>query len=686
MKITKKSRTVEKRRPVDRTPGLRRAVTLPVLALTLTLIVEGFSRGSVSSMLSFLKGHPAFFAFNWLIVLTTLCFSELFKHRKGILLTLSLVWVGLGIAAFLVMKERTQPFTSMDILMLKDAVKLTTIYYSWTQIIAVCIAAFVGVVVFVGVLSRLPKRRHVHYRSALTVCAGLVILCFCLSTLGVSWGYFPRYFESLVDAYNQYGFAACFTLTFGDMGVSEPDEYSTETVSGIVEEIGETDPSGETPAAAHPVFDEEDDLAHPNIIFVQLESFFDVNTIIGAEYSEDPTPNFNRLCAEYPSGELYVPSIGGGTVNVEFEVLSGMNLDYFGAGEYPYSTVLQEQTCETIAYNLLDQGYSTTAMHNHTGTFYSRYQVYSRLGFEHFVSLEYMPYVTYTDIGWAEDLILADEITKAMDASEARDFVMAITVESHGKYEDTYTYTEGDPEILSLPEQLSQPRFANYLHLIHETDAFVGKLIKDLEAYDEPVICVFYGDHLPGLDLTADILTTDNLYASRYVIWNNYGAEFDAPDLQAYRLNANLLKQLGISGGVITRYHQAAEIAPEADSEYFTNLEMLEYDLLYGDRTAYEGGVSPYEPVDLMMGTSPIAITSVSNLYGRVLVNGQNFTEYSTILIDGAAYPTAFISSAQIVAVVPRMTPVSAVSVAQLTADGTELGRTAEWNMESDAR
>ena len=67
---------------------------------------------------------------------------------------------------------------------------------------------------------------------------------------------------------------------------------------------------------------------------------------------------------------------------------------------------------------------------------------------------------------------------------------------------------------------------------------------------------------------------------------------------------------------------------------------------------------------------------------GRVLVNGRNFTEYSAILIDGAAYPTAFVNSAQIVAIVDRSTPVSEVSVAQITADGVELSRTEPFSLE----
>jgi len=678
----KKKPAPEKRRRYEHTPGWQRAILLPLLALVLTVLIESLNRSSLIAAVEYAWVQKEYFALNWLIVLTTLTFSELFRHRLSMLFTLSIAWVGLGVAQFCVVRERIQPFTSMDILMMKDAVKLTTLYYSWPEIILMCAAAFVGAAVFIGILSRLPKRRRVHARSALTVFSGMVILTFCIISLCVSRNIFSRHFDNLVKVYDQYGFATCFTLTFGEMGVSEPAAYSPEAVDDIVEEIDESGDNAPTAVPGPHSFDESDDLSRPNIIFVQMESFIDAETVIGSRYLEHPTPNFSRLCREYPSGELYVPSIGGGTVNVEFEMLSGLNLDFFGAGEYPYSTILQEETCETIAYNLLEQGYSTTAMHNHTGTFYSRYQVYSRLGFEHFVSLEYMPYATYSGIGWAEDMILADEIMKALNASDERDFVMAITVESHGKYEDEYAYTEGDPVIIELPEQINRARFSNYLHLIHQTDEFIGALIDELESYDEPVICVFYGDHLPALDLTDEILTTGNLYASRYAIWNNYGAQFDAPDLQAYRLSAHLLGQLGIPGGVITQYHQDAEIAPEPDSEYFTDLEMLEYDLLYGDRSAYEGSGNPYAPIDLVMGTQPISISSVSNLYGRVLVNGQNFTEYSTIVIDGVTYPTAFISSTQVIAIVPRTTPVSSVYVAQLATDGTELGRTPDYVLE----
>ena len=72
----------------------------------------------------------------------------------------------------------------------------------------------------------------------------------------------------------------------------------------------------------------------------------------------------------------------------------------------------------------------------------------------------------------------------------------------------------------------------------------------------------------------------------------------------------------------------------------------------------------------------------MSHSYGRVLVTGRNFTEHSVILINGEEYPTAFVSSAQVVAIVPRTTDVHEVVVAQFTEGSVELGRTAPYIME----
>ena len=103
---------------------------------------------------------------------------------------------------------------------------------------------------------------------------------------------------------------------------------------------------------------------YPNILFIQLESFMDPTIINGIEFDTDPIPNFRNLVDNYSSGLLGVSTIGGGTANTEFEIMTGMNLDFFGAGEYPFNTILRTKTCESINYVLKELDYGTHALHN----------------------------------------------------------------------------------------------------------------------------------------------------------------------------------------------------------------------------------------------------------------------------------------------------------------------------------
>ena len=428
------------------------------------------------------------------------------------------------------------------------------------------------------------------------------------------------------------------------------------------------------------MFDEDDNLAQPNIVFVQLESFFDVSTIKGCELSKDPTPCFNRISRNFPSGLLYVPTIGGGTANTEFEVLTGLNLEFFGAGEFPYNTILQQTAVESINTDLRAYGYVSTAMHNNSATFYSRNIVYPNLGFDRFVSLEYMQDMKYNALGWAKDGELTGEVLRALESTEARDMVMCISVESHGKYADTYEPAEGDVEVLSLPETIPLAPFQNFVNILPATDEFLKDLIHTLARFEEPTVVVAYGDHLPAMEFENHMLTTGSIYASRYVIWNNYGKKFEAPDLQAYRLGANLMKQLGFTGGVITKYHQANDPG-ETGEEYLDKLEMLQYDMLYGEMEAYEGA-SPIAASDMVMGSVPVEIEDVSLEYHRLLVSGENFNEFSTIMIDDSPIATAYVDRNHIVARVDDPAAITHFTVAQVAKDGTVLSQTETFEIE----
>ena len=113
------------------------------------------------------------------------------------------------------------------------------------------------------------------------------------------------YFGNIAFAYEDYGFAYCFSVTLFETGIDQPNDIRRELIADIVESEGE--PEGDS---------DEGDV---NIIFLQLESFFDPTTVDFLHFSEDPIPYFRQLMEEYSSGYFRVPSVGAGTANTEFE-------------------------------------------------------------------------------------------------------------------------------------------------------------------------------------------------------------------------------------------------------------------------------------------------------------------------------------------------------------------------------
>ena len=671
----KRAQVVQRKIRYDETGFLRRFATMLLLAVFVALIVEGFNQATAARMLRYLRERTVYFGINCLIVLMTLSLSELFKHRRAMVWTVSLVWVVLGAVNYGVCHNRTLPLSSGDLLLTWEVASLVTVYFSWPQIAAMLLIAALLIAGVAWLFSNLAPRRRVNRYFGLGVTALTLLIVVGAQMSAVKAGLLPSVFPDRVNSYKDYGFTTCFTFTFGQRGIAKPETYSSEAVEEILGEIEEPQPTA-APAAMR--FD-EDEVREPNIVFLQLESFFDVNTVRGAELSRDPTPNFHALIEEWPSGELYVPTVGGGTANVEFEVMSGMNMDFFGAGETPYNTIIQEVSCETIANTLRNFGYASTALHNNTGTFFSRNDVYANLGYDRFVCLEYMSGAEYNDLGWARDAVLTREILTAMQNSEQRDLIFAISVESHGKYREDFEPAADDIHVFSTPEEIHLSMFSDYVNRIPAVDAFLGDVLAALEAYDEPVVAVFYGDHLPGVGLTPEMLTTGDFYASRYVIWNNYGAEFEAPDMQAYRLSAELLRQLGISDGVMTKFHQSYPVDEEGEA-YLEKLQTLEYDLLYGEQTAYGEAGAP-EPKAIHLGNDPIAIGRAEAAYGRLMVTGENFTEYSAVISGEEVLPTLYIDENHLaVSLAADGAKLGeTICVAQRTVDGTrELSRTGE--------
>lgn len=641
------------------------------LSFLLYLVVEMLSRRSVFAAVTYLIHNPAVFIYNWLIVLVTLSIALLFKRREFMFALISIAWFVLGTVNCVLLGYRTTPLNFMDFGTFKDVMGIMTVYFSPSEIVSMAVIAGLVILVICFLFIKSPKEKIRLPKAAASIAALSVTLALATS-VSVSSGSLATTFHNIQDAYKQYGFAYCFACSVVDRGISKPEGYSEEMIGGILEKIEEN--KAKADKGAEPEFSNRASEKTPNIVMLQMESFFDVNHLKGVTFSENPLPVYTSLKENYSSGYLTTPSFGAGTSNTEFEVLTGMSLDYFGPGEYPYTTILRETTGESVAYDLKDYGYSSHAIHNHTGKFYGRYLVYPNLGFDSFTSVEYMQNVERNPLDWADDSCLTGEIMKAMNDTENQDLVFAVSVQGHGKYP-----TEVIDETQTIKaygfNEAEAVGFDYYINQINDMDAFLGELTDELSKSDEPTVLVIYGDHLPKFTIDPSELENGNIYQTEYVIWDNFGLAKEDADLNTYQLYPQVLSKLNMTNGVMTGFQQFCK----GDESFYNMLGALQYDILYGQRYAY-GGSNPFEKADMHMGIDPISISGISVSGDYLYISGKNFTTASKIFINGNELKTTFLNSERIMCTEgASLDEGDMIQVIQMSSKKTQLSSTEQW-------
>ncbi len=571
-----------------------------IIALALDIILETLGRHSLFDAFKYIGTEPLIFLYNCSIIFLTLTLALLIRKRLFGYGIISLAWLICGVTNCIVLGFRITPFSAVDLLMARNTITIIDKYFSVWQIVLIVIGLIIALVGVIILFLKSPTIQGNIYRIRTTVfivatfCVVMLFTKIALNAEGISDN-----FANLATAYDKYGFVYCFSNSVVDVGISEPDDYSEEYMQEIKAELDEVGTSDATYA--------EDS---PNIVIVQLESFMDPSYVKGLTFSENPIPNFTALKEECTSGFLTMPAIGAGTANSEFEVLSGFNVAYFGAGEYPYKTILSDTTCETIATQLKTFGYSTHAIHNHDGTFYDRYIVYNNLGFDTFTPMEYMYNVETTQKNWEKDNVLTEEVMKALESTDEQDFVFTVSVQGHGRYPSELDYENYDYPITvtGTGDEDLDIQWTYYCNQLYEMDQFIADLIRELENYDEEVVLVMYGDHLPGFDFTEDDLENENLYQTEYFIWSNIDDfPVEDEDLAAYELGTKLFDMVGFEKTYLQKF---LTLYSEEDEEFDDIMCNIEYDMLYGEQYLYPDGW-PYEPTDMQYGIDPIYITDI---------------------------------------------------------------------------
>ena len=577
-----------------------------ILSCLLVFLIEIISRHSFVSAVSFVINTPLTFLYNALLIFASLLLVYLFKRRLLVRLCISIFWLILGVTNGIILAARVTPFNFTDFKLIKDLVAMQSSKYVTVpeKILIIAFLALVGAfVVYMAIRGPKFKGKVKRFRNLIALVCCLAIIPF-ITKAAIHNHVLAGYFGNLAQGYRDYGFVYSFSASVVDTGMSKPAGYKEAKIDQIINE--NTVPASEV---------SESDL--PNIIFIQLETFIDPYEVNFLEYSQDPIPNFRKLMENYSSGYLTVPVVGAGTANTEFEILTGMSIQYFGLGEYPYKTVMRDQNVESVADALSPLGYSSHALHNNGGNFYGRANVFNEMGFDSFTSKELMNITKYNEIAsWPTDDILLEETKKALDCTpDQSDFIYTITVQSHGSYpsEEVFEHPFVEVSGAATPEENYQWEY--FINELYEVDMFIGDLIDDLEARDEKTLVVMYGDHLPTMGLTNEDMANGDIFKTTYATWNNFGLEKEDIDLYAYQILPYYMDQLGIHEGTILSYHQAQMAKNQTDDpDYLKNLELLQYDLLYGKQFAYElSGFSLDRETPMEMGVEDVVLSGIAS-------------------------------------------------------------------------
>ncbi|MEO8960102.1 MAG: LTA synthase family protein [Rudaea sp.] len=240
----------------------------------------------------------------------------------------------------------------------------------------------------------------------------------------------------------------------------------------------------------------------PDIVIVQSESFFDPERMRGMPTGQT-IPNYHALAKQGVSGQLAVPTFGGGTVRTEFEVLTGLALKFFPGIEYPYFE-LMDRPIPSLPRVLEHAGYKALAIHPNAPGFWNRTHALHQLGIDRFIAGDAFKDAPKTGL-FISDAAMTDRIELELHDDGPPQFVFAISMEAHGPYE----FRPGlDPKrFAALPvpsglDEYGERTLRNYLYHLSDADHELGRLAATLMQRKRRTLLLFYGDHLPGLHST----------------------------------------------------------------------------------------------------------------------------------------------------------------------------------------
>lgn len=599
--------------------------------LLLLIITEFLLRGKLRYVKLLIENKLGVFIVNYLLILMLTSPMFFLKRKKAYYFIMSFIILAISSVSKYLFIVRGVPFTFSDLYSIGEGMEIASNYINLKMLISIIIVLILVISTFIFLFKKEKNNKRItSYSNILLVILVIISFVFTLKDQQEKgkMGYMRW---DITASYKKNGYVYS-TIESGLKYIRvKPKGYSKKTIEDIRQLVDDREKE------SNRVLNEN----KPNMIFIQLESFMDPTKVKGAKYSQDPMPNFRKICEQNKGYMADVPTTGGGTVRTEYEVMTGNNIDYLTPGEIPYNTILKGKHYNSLATTLKNQGYSAHAIHNFQGNFYTRNNAYSKLGFDTFTSLEYMNDYEKNERGWVKDTVLTDYIKKALESTQSSDLVYTIAVQGHSAYPtDSLKLYDFPIKVSGKLNDKDKNQLYYYANQIKETDDFIGDIMDMVDNMKEETLVVFYSDHMPGLSLFKNEDNDLDPYEAPFAFYGNFEIQkFDFDKTEAYNIGTLAMLQAGIEYGPLEKFHAYLG----SDKNYEKYEQLLEYDILFG-KSYYLKDDEKCAENKMKMGIDDVVVSSVGKEKGNTIIKGINFTSNSSVYINDKKVDTVFVN------------------------------------------
>ena len=470
-----------------------------------------------------------------LILLYTLFLIGYFLVKKAWinLVFFSAFLTAVSLTNYIKFALRGENFLPHDFIMagnMNELVSYVSVSFPWWAWALMLFALFATVILSVFAKDA-PFKFYIRIPVSVILSVAVVLFFTNGPEAGKIFNKIGMYYESTDNQDTNYranGFVGAFSINIAAFSIQKPEGYSTAKLEAALSKYQESPPSN--------------DYRNPDIIVVLSESFWDPRLLPDSEITPDPFENFDRLSQSENalSGRLIIPTIGGGTIRTEFEILTGLSVDALPSGVVPYNIIKKDVPSYVSYYKNL--GYDAIAIHPYIAKFYNRNRCLPRIGFDEYYAESLGEIEEIEPIykgGYISDETFVEYLEYFLNESEKSEnplFLFGITMENHQKYSwkydwSNFTVKAKNPHL----NESDHHNFENYTQGVQNADQSLGQICEFVDKRERPTVLVFFGDHLPMIcsNYTAYLDTgfvedtwtrasRDKLYSTPYIIYSNF--------------------------------------------------------------------------------------------------------------------------------------------------------------------